>query len=114
MTGSVLQGRRFPYIYKPPKNLLKLTTRELPPKLEPVLFRLVRLWEGVEVVEDMRVARSSYLAWDSRGSWPKRLKANGAAVEVGNRENEEEEVIEEGEDDILFILWFWLVVRWVC
>ncbi|KAI0284365.1 hypothetical protein BGY98DRAFT_590925 [Russula aff. rugulosa BPL654] len=31
----------------------------------------------------MIAARSSYLAWVSRGSWPKRLKANGAAVEVG-------------------------------
>jgi hypothetical protein len=41
----------------------------------------------------MIAAKSSYLAWDSRGSWPKRLKANGAAVEVGNREKEEEEDI---------------------
>lgn len=94
----------FPYtIYKPPKNLLKLTTRELPLEDEPVLLLLVRLGEG-EGVEDMRAARSSYRAWDSRGSWPKRPKAHGAAVDVGNRENAE---LEEGEDDILWFCLLW-------
>jgi hypothetical protein len=48
---------------------------ELP--LEPVLLLLARLGEVVvveeeeeeeEVVVDMRAARSSYLAWESRGS----------------------------------------------
>jgi len=49
----------------------------------------------------MRVARSSYLAWDSRGSWPKSPKAHGAAVDVGNREKEEvTEGILEDEDGI--------------
>lgn len=85
----------FPFhIYKPPKNLLKLTSSELPLDPEPVLILLVRLGEVEEVVEeeeDMRAARSSYLAWDSRGSWPKRPKAHGAAVEVGNREKEDDE-----------------------
>jgi hypothetical protein len=59
-----------------------------------VLILLVRFGEGEveEEEEDMRAARSSYLAWDSRGSWPKRPKAHGAAVEVGNREKEEDEV----------------------
>ena len=77
--------------YRPPKNLRKLTTRELP---------LVTLGEGVEGRPCagramMILASSSYCAWDSRGSWPNRPKAHGAAVDVGNRENEE-------EDDILF------------
>jgi hypothetical protein len=78
------------------------------------------LGEVVVPVADMRAARSSYLAWDSRGSWPKRLNANGAAVDVGNREekeDEEEEVeeevevteaISEGENGIygiLLLLW---------
>lgn len=63
-----------------------------------MLLLLVRLGEEYEDEEevDMIAARSSYLAWDSRGSWPKRLKANGAAVEVGNREKEDEG---EGEDE---------------
>jgi len=34
----------------------------------------------------MRVARSSYFAWVSRGFWPKKPKAHGAAVDVGNKE----------------------------
>jgi hypothetical protein len=34
----------------------------------------------------MRLARSSYFAWVSRGFWPKRPKAHGAAVDVGNKE----------------------------
>lgn len=77
--------------YRPPKNLRKLTTRELP---------LVTLGEGVEGRPCagramMILASSSYCAWDSRGSWPNRPKAHGAAVDVGNRENEE-------EDDIFF------------
>jgi hypothetical protein len=101
----MMTGRRgFFHIYKPPKNLLKLTTSELP--LEPVvLVLLVRLGEEEEEEEevDMRVARSSYLAWDSRGSWPKRPKAHGAAVDVGNREKEE--AILEREDDI-YVIWF--------
>jgi hypothetical protein len=75
-----------------------------------VLLLLVRLGEEYEEEEeeeevDMIAARSSYLAWDSRGSWPKRLKANGAVVEVGNREKEDEG---EGEDDIyeiILLLW---------
>jgi len=49
----------------------------------------------------MIAARSSYIAWDSRGSWPKRPKAHGAAVEVGN--SEKEEATEEDEDDIYMI-----------
>ena len=49
----------------------------------------------------MRVAKSSYRAWDSRGSWPKRPKAHGAAVEVGNREKEGvTEAMLEREEDI--------------
>lgn len=108
MTGSQ-EGVGFPvfHIYKPPKNLLKLTTSELPLEepVAPVL--LVRLGEGEEAA-DMRAARSSYLAWDSRGSWPKRPKAHGAAVDVGNREKEE-----EGEDDIYGfcsdLVWGWSV-----
>jgi hypothetical protein len=54
----------FPFhIYKPPKNLLKLTSSELPLDPEPVLPLLVRLGEVDEEVEeevDMRAARSSY------------------------------------------------------
>jgi len=43
-------------------------------------------------------ARSSYAAWVSRGCWPKRPKAHGAAVDVGNREKgactlEEEDIL---------------------
>jgi hypothetical protein len=70
--------------------------------LEPVLPLLVCLGEEEEEEEvDMRVARSSYRAWDSRGSWPNRPKAHGAAVEVGNREKEEvTEAILEREEDI--------------
>jgi hypothetical protein len=100
-----IAGRRgfFFHIYKPPKNLLKLTTSELP--LEPVLVLLVRLGEEEEEEVDMRAARSSYLAWDSRGSWPKRPKAHGAAVDVGNREKEE--AILEREDDIYVVLLIW-------
>ena len=89
-------------IYKPPKNLLKLAMSELP--FEPVLLVLVRSEEKEvdEVEVDMRAARSSYRAWDSRGSWPKRPKAHGAAVDVGNREKEEVTGdILEREDDIL-------------
>lgn len=95
--GGITERVGFGYsfqTYKLAKNLLKLTTKELP-LLEPVLLLLVRL--GEEVV-DNRTARSSYLAWDSRGSWPKRPKAHGAAVEVGNREKEG--AILEDEDDI--------------
>jgi hypothetical protein len=76
MTGLLQEGKGVGWvfhirIYKLPKNLLKLTTSELELPLEPVLFLLIRLGEGVEVEEeevDMRAARSSYLAWDSRGS----------------------------------------------
>jgi hypothetical protein len=39
----------------------------------------------------MRVAKSSYFAWVSRGFWPKRPKAHGAAVDVGKREKGAEE-----------------------
>ena len=39
----------------------------------------------------MRVAKSSYFAWVSRGFWPKRPKAHGAAVDVGNKEKGAEE-----------------------
>jgi hypothetical protein len=70
-----------------------------------VLVLLVRLGEEEEEEVDMRAARSSYLAWDSRGSWPKRPKAHGAAVDVGNREKEE--AILEREDDIYVILLIW-------
>ena len=45
---------------------------------------------------NIRDARSSYAAWVSRGFWPKRPKAHGAAVDVGNREKGAEE-----EEDIL-------------
>jgi len=83
--------------YRPPKNLLRLRTNEFP--FEPVLLLLVRLVEeAVECPREMIVARSSYIAWDSRGSWPKRPKAHGAAVDVGN--SEKEEVMLEDEDDI--------------
>lgn len=77
--------------------------------LEPVLFVLVRWGEGGEEGVDMRAAaRSSYLAWDSRGSWPKRPKAHGAAVDVGNREKEEvTEGILEREDDIYDFCRLW-------
>jgi len=34
----------------------------------------------------MTAARSSYVAWVSRGFWPKRPKAQGAVVEVGKKE----------------------------
>lgn len=105
------KGVGFPYmIYKPPKNLLKFTTRELPLEEKPVLLLLVRLGEG-EGVEDMRAARSSYRAWDSRGSWPKRPKAHGAAVDVGNRENAE---LEEDEDDIYGSVCCGGVYEWGC
>lgn len=71
--------------YNPPKNLLRLTTSELP--LAPVL---VAFGEGVECPCDGRdmmiAARSSYCAWVARGSWPKRPKAHGAVVDVGNNE----------------------------
>lgn len=103
------------HIYKPPKNLLKLTTNELP--LEPVLLLLVRLGEEDEEEEevDMRVARSSYRAWDSRGSWPKRPKAHGAAVEVGNREKEEvTEAILEREADIYDSAAVWVAYSLWC
>jgi hypothetical protein len=44
----------------------------------------------------MRVAKSSYFAWESRGFWPKRPKAHGAVVDVGNKEKGAEE-----DEDIL-------------
>lgn len=99
MAGFGDQGkgiREFSNIYRPPKNLLKVMMSELPStlELEPVLLLLTRLGVDVEEEEDMRAASSSYLAWDSRGSWPKRPKAHGDVVEVGKREKE------EGEDDI--------------
>jgi hypothetical protein len=77
-----------------------------------VLLLLVRLEEGEDV--DMRVARSSYLAWDSRGSWPKSPKAHGAAVDVGNREKEEvTEGILEDEDGIYdYAAVVWCGVVW--
>ncbi len=76
------------------------------PLTEPVLLLVdvVRLGEVVGcggARETMIAARSSYIAWDSRGSWPKRPKAHGAAVEVGN--SEKEEATEEDEDDIYMI-----------
>ena len=37
---------------------------------------------------NIRDARSSYAACVSRGFWPKRPKAQGAAVDVGNREKD--------------------------
>jgi hypothetical protein len=46
---------------------------------------------------NIRDARSSYAAWVSRGFWPKRPKAHGAAVDVGNREKG----AEEEDEDIL-------------
>jgi hypothetical protein len=48
----------------------------------------------------MMAARSSYVAWVSRGSWPKRPKAHGAAVDVGNREKEDTAKLED--EDISF------------
>jgi len=98
MTGLQERVGSFFRIYKPPKNLLKLAMSEL--LFEPVLLVLVRLGEEEDGVEDMRAARSSYRAWDSRGSWPKRPKAHGAAVDVGNREKEEVTAEEDEEDDI--------------
>jgi len=46
----------------------------------------------------MRVPNSSYFVWVSRGFWPKRPKAHGPAVDVGNREKgaEEDEDISPG------------------
>ena len=46
---------------------------------------------------NIRDARSSYAAWVSRGFWPNRPKAHGAAVDVGNREKG----VEEDEEDML-------------
>jgi hypothetical protein len=40
-------------------------------------------------------AKSSYFAWLSRGSWPKRPKAHGAVVEVGKNEKEEDIVVKK-------------------
>jgi hypothetical protein len=41
MTGLQEEGAGFPtYLYKPPKNLLRLTTKELPFKAEVLLLRL--------------------------------------------------------------------------
>jgi len=92
--------------YKPAKNLLKLTTNELPLKPPVLLLSVCSEEEGV----DHRVASSSYLAWDSRGSWPKRPKAHGAPVDVGNREKEEVTTEEEDEeDDIYDFLLLWVV-----
>jgi len=45
----------------------------------------------------MSEARSSYVACVSRGFWPKRPKAHGAAVAVGNREKEVG-ILDEEED----------------
>ena len=104
MTRKAWGGGGFPdrfSLYKTPKNLLKLMTNELLLLLssEPVLLLLVCLGEEPEEEPDMRAAaRSSYLAWDSRGSWPKRPKAHGAAVDVGKREKGLED-----EDDIYMI-----------
>lgn len=52
-----------------------------PPPTLLVLLR-ARSFDGRVITE----ARSSYVAWASRGFWPKRLKAQGAAVEVGKKE----------------------------
>jgi hypothetical protein len=97
--------------YRTPKNLLKLTRRELP--LPPLL---VTLWDGVVVGpcdgRDMMIAaRSSYVAWVSRGSWPKRPKAHGAAVDVGNREKE----VTADDEDISSSVWggWWCGGGWI-
>ena len=67
-----------------------------------VSFCTARSREGADEDEDGRAniseARSSYAAWVSRGCWPKRPKAHGAAVDVGNREKgacmlEEEDIL---------------------
>ena len=50
----------------------------------PTLLVLLRARSFDERV--ITEARSSYVAWASRGFWPKRLKAQGAAVEVGKKE----------------------------
>jgi hypothetical protein len=57
--GIMLEGVNF-HIYRPPKNLLKLTTNELPLPLplEPVLLRIVRLEEEVECPCKMMAAKS--------------------------------------------------------
>jgi hypothetical protein len=49
----------------------------------------------------MSEARSSYVACVSRGFWPKRPKAHGAAVAVGNREKEAG-ILDEEEEDIFW------------
>jgi hypothetical protein len=70
--------------------------------LEPVLLLLVRLEEEVECPYEMMAAKSWYVAWESRGSWPKRLKAHGAVVDVGNREKEDDAMLGDDEDDIYY------------
>ena len=43
----------------------------------------------------MAAVKSSYFAWLSRGSWPKRPKAHGAVVEVGKNEKEDMLLLED-------------------
>jgi len=49
----------------------------------------------------MSEAKSSYVACVSRGFWPKRPKAHGAAVAVGKREKEAG-ILDEEEEDIFW------------
>ncbi len=58
----------------------------------------------------MSEARSSYVACVSRGFWPKRPKAHGAAVAVGNREKEAG-ILDEEEEDIFWVSRCWWCVR---
>jgi hypothetical protein len=65
-------------VYWPPKNLLKPWKNEL---------RLPLVRSGRRPCDGRTIAtKSSYVAWVSRGFWPKRPKAQGAVVDVGKRE----------------------------
>lgn len=80
--------------YRPPKNFLTPWRNGLP--LPPFLVVLVLLG-GCPCDGRTIVTRSSYVAWVSRGFWPKRPKAQGAVGVAGKREKEGtlEDIVDE-------------------
>ncbi|KAH9966088.1 hypothetical protein BC827DRAFT_794065 [Russula dissimulans] len=77
--------------YRALKNLLKLPMNELPLALlalDVVAAPAAAVRPCDEGRARMSVARSSYVACVSRGFWPKRPNAHGAAVDVGKKEED--------------------------
>jgi len=100
-----VHAERFHVNYRRKKSL-NVWTRDselLPVALDVISFCAARSREGGDDDDgdgraNISEARSSYAAWVSRGCWPKRPKAHGAAVDVGNREKgactfEEEDIL---------------------